>query len=47
MKEGGKSTLLIPSELAYGTYGRYPYIQGYTPLLFAIELVKVKAGPGE
>jgi FKBP-type peptidyl-prolyl cis-trans isomerase len=47
MKEGGKAMLLIPSELAYGTYGRYPYIQGYTPLLFDIELVKVKAGPGE
>jgi FKBP-type peptidyl-prolyl cis-trans isomerase FkpA len=41
MKVGGKSTLLIPSKLAYGTYGSYPYIAGYTPLLFDIQLVKV------
>lgn len=44
MSVGGKATLLIPSYLAYGTYGRYP-IQGYTPLLFDIELVRVVAGP--
>jgi FKBP-type peptidyl-prolyl cis-trans isomerase len=43
MKEGGKATLLIPSALAYGPGGRYP-IQGYTPLLFDIELVRIKAG---
>jgi FKBP-type peptidyl-prolyl cis-trans isomerase len=41
MKAGGKSTLLIPSKLAYGQTGRYPYISGYTPLLFDIQLVKV------
>ena len=41
MKAGGKATLLIPSHLAYGTTGRYPYISGYTPLLFDIELVRV------
>jgi len=41
MKADGKSTLLIPSELGYGTYGSPPYIQGYTPLLFDIELIKV------
>jgi len=40
MKAGGKATLLIPSELAYGSYGSYP-IPRYTPLLFDIELVKV------
>jgi FKBP-type peptidyl-prolyl cis-trans isomerase len=40
MKVGGKATLLIPSELAYGSYGSYP-IPRYTPLLFDIELVKV------
>ena len=40
MKEGGKSTLLIPSSLGYGTFGTYT-IPGYTPLLFDIELVKV------
>jgi FKBP-type peptidyl-prolyl cis-trans isomerase len=40
MKEGGKSKLLIPSSLGYGTYGTYS-IPGYTPLVFDIELVKV------
>ena len=40
MKPGGKSTLLIPSKLAYGAMGTYG-ISGYTPLLFDIELVKV------
>jgi FKBP-type peptidyl-prolyl cis-trans isomerase len=43
MKEGGKAKLLIPSALAYGSYGSYPYISGYTPLLFDVELVRVKA----
>jgi len=47
MKEGGKATLLIPSELGYGTIGSYPYISGYTPLLFDVELVRVKAVPGK
>ena len=41
MKVGGKSTLLIPSKLAYGANGSYPYIPGHTPLLFDLELVKV------
>jgi FKBP-type peptidyl-prolyl cis-trans isomerase FkpA len=39
MKTGGKATLLIPSNLAYGAVGTYG-ISGYTPLLFDIELVK-------
>jgi FKBP-type peptidyl-prolyl cis-trans isomerase FkpA len=41
MKTGGKATMLIPSKLAYGQYGRYPYIAGYTPLLFDVELIRV------
>jgi FKBP-type peptidyl-prolyl cis-trans isomerase FkpA len=42
MKAGGKSTLLIPSSLAYGSTGSYGgAISGYTPLLFDLELVKV------
>jgi FKBP-type peptidyl-prolyl cis-trans isomerase len=41
MKQGGKSTLLIPSNLGYGAMGSYP-IPGYCPLLFDIELVRVK-----
>jgi FKBP-type peptidyl-prolyl cis-trans isomerase FkpA len=46
MKVGGKSMLLIPSKLAYGRYGYYS-IPGYTPLIFDIELVKLKLGPGK
>ena len=45
MKVGGKSTLLVPSILAYGAMGSYPYISGYTPLLFDIELVRVIPAP--
>lgn len=43
MKVGGKSTLLIPSSLGYGTTGYYT-IPGYTPLLFEVTLTKVKPG---
>lgn len=42
MKEGGKATLLIPSNLAYGQQGSYPIIAGFTPLLFDVELIRVK-----
>lgn len=45
MAEGGKSLLLIPSSLGYGTMGSYG-IGGFTPLLFEVSLVKVKPGPG-
>lgn len=44
MKEGGKARLVTPSGLAYGANGAYPVIPGYTPLLWEIELVSVKAG---
>ena len=47
MKQGGKAILLCPSKLAYGAAGYYPYIQGYTSLLFDVELVRLKAGPGK
>ena len=47
MKEGGKSVLLIPSALGYGRDGYYPYIKGYMPLLYEIELVRVIPGPGK
>ncbi|MCX6325190.1 MAG: FKBP-type peptidyl-prolyl cis-trans isomerase [Bacteroidia bacterium] len=56
LREGGKSVLLVPSKLAYGpngyyvydsSYGYYPVIPGYTPLLFDVELVRIKAGPGK
>jgi FKBP-type peptidyl-prolyl cis-trans isomerase len=41
MKEGGKAQLLIPSRLAYGSYGA-GNIEGYTPLIFEVELVAVR-----
>lgn len=39
MKEGGSATILFPSSMGYaeGT----PWIPGYTPLLFEVELVRV------
>lgn len=46
MKEGGNSLLLAPSGLAYGTTGNYYSVPGFTPILFEIQLVKVKPGPG-
>lgn len=44
MNQGGKAMFLVPSKLAYGTTGYY-IIEGYTPLLFDVELVRVKPGP--
>ena len=39
---------LIPSGLGiWYAMVHYPYIRGYTPLLFDIELVKVIRGPGK
>lgn len=46
MKVGEKAMLLLPSKLGYGPSGYY-IIAGYTPLLFDLELVKVKKGPGK
>jgi len=47
MREGGKALFLLPSKLAYGSSGNYYTIGGYTPLLFDVELVRVKPGPGK
>jgi len=41
MNQGGKAQFLIPSSLGYGTQGYYG-IGGYTPLLYDVELVRVK-----
>ena len=46
MKQGGKASFLIPSSLAYGATGNYT-IDGYTPLLYDVQLVRVKPGPGK
>ena len=45
MHEGGKAMLLIPSYLAYGNSGYY--MPSYTPILFDVELVKLKPGQGK
>ncbi len=42
MKAGGKSLILIPSKLAYGSTGNYYTIGGFTPLIFDITLAQVK-----
>ena len=39
---GSKATFLIPSKLAYGPSGAGQDIKPYSPLLFDVELVKVK-----
>lgn len=40
MKEGGKATLIIPSNLAYGA-SDYHSIPAYSTLVFDVELVKI------
>jgi len=40
MKQGGKATLVIPSNLAYGS-NDYHSIPGYSTLVFEVELVKI------
>jgi peptidyl-prolyl cis-trans isomerase A (cyclophilin A) len=42
MKEGGKATLVIPYQLAYGAGGRPPQIPAKSTLVFDIELIQVK-----
>jgi FKBP-type peptidyl-prolyl cis-trans isomerase FkpA len=42
MKAGGQATFIIPSDLAYGSKGAGSLILPYTPLVFDVELVKIK-----
>lgn len=42
LKEGSFGYLLLPYDLAYGEYGSPPKIAPYSPLIFEIEVVKVK-----
>ena len=44
MGEGDKWKLYIPYDLAYGERGSPPRIPGYSPLVFEIEIHKVKSG---
>ena len=41
MKTGGKATLVIPSEIAYGDKGSPPVIPGGATLVFDIELLEI------
>jgi FKBP-type peptidyl-prolyl cis-trans isomerase FklB len=42
MREGDKWEVYIPYDLAYGARGSPPKIPGYSPLVFEMELIKVK-----
>jgi len=45
MKEGGKSRVLMNSDLGYGNSGLY--FPAYTPVVFEIQLLSVVPGPGK
>lgn len=42
MREGDKWVVFIPYDLAYGERGSPPKIPGFSPLVFEMELIKVK-----
>lgn len=44
MKVGGKATLIIPSDIAYGASARGGVIHAYAPLKFDVELIEVTKG---
>ncbi|MFO7574627.1 MAG: FKBP-type peptidyl-prolyl cis-trans isomerase [Bacteroidales bacterium] len=46
MRVGGKANLLIPSSLAWGSFGYGYYVGPYTPVYFEMELIYIISGPG-
>ena len=42
MQEGGKRTLHVPADLAYGARQMGPHIKPFSNLIFIIELIEVK-----
>lgn len=44
MVEGDKWEMYIPSELGYGDSGSPPKIKGGDPLIFQMEILKIKGG---
>jgi FKBP-type peptidyl-prolyl cis-trans isomerase len=44
MNQGGKSKFIVPSYLGYGNSGLY--FPAYTPIVFEVDLVRVKLRPG-
>jgi FKBP-type peptidyl-prolyl cis-trans isomerase len=42
INEGSKAVFIIPSDLAYGAQGASEDIKPFTPLMFELEIVKVK-----
>ena len=44
MKVGGKATLIVPSDIAYGARARGGVIHAYAPLKFDVELIEITKG---
>jgi FKBP-type peptidyl-prolyl cis-trans isomerase len=46
MRAGGEADLVVPSSLAWGSFGYGYYVGPYTPVFFEMELKYIKPGPG-
>ncbi len=47
MRTGGKANVLIPSSLAWGSFGYGYYVGPYTPVYFELELKYIKRATGK